>query len=408
MRRVTSERPRGILSPLPPEEPTLEERWSESNGRLVARLREEIRAGGPITFARFMEVALYEPRDGYYARRADRPTRAGDFLTAPEMDPIFGTVLAVQLEECWERLGRPRPFIVRDEGAGSGSLGQALIEELRRREAPLLTSLAYVPVEASPSREAAVRDRLADAGLAVWLATEASRDRAGVGVVVANELLDALPVHRLLMRDGRLTELYVTWRDGWFADEPGVPSDPALVTTLEQDGLTLAEGQRAEVSLAAQAWVRELPQRLARGYAIVIDYGGPATELFGERNPGGLLRGYRAHHVGADPYRAVGEQDLTAHVDATALERTAVDAGLLVLGRTTQAEFLAGLEAAERLAELGARPGLAAERYRTARGALLRLLDPAAMGRFMVLLLGCQVALEPPLRGLAFRLPRRS
>lgn len=407
---MTGPLPRGVQQPLPPAEPTLAQRWGESRGPLVERLRDTILEGGPITFARFMEVALYDRQDGYYAARGEEPdrgprtSREGDYLTAPEMDPLFGQVLARQLEECWERLGRPAGFTLCDAGAGTGSLGLAVLDELQRRGTTLGDALAYLPLEVDPAREAAIRARLAAVGHGSHLAPPSAGAAPIVGVVVANELLDALPVHRLQQQAGQVREILVGWRDGWFADVLGPPSDPRLVEALALSGVRLAEGQRAEVSLAASAWVSALPQRLARGYALLIDYGGPAAALYGARHPEGLLRTYRAHHAGDDPYRAVGEQDLTAHVDTSGLERAARAAGLEVLGRTTLMEALAGLDAGGVLNELGRRPDADARRYRTARSALVRLLDPAAMGRFQVLVLARDVAPGPPLRTLAFRL----
>jgi len=404
--------PRGVLQPLPPPSPDRAQLWAESRRPLVERLRDEILGGGPITFARFMELALYDPQDGYYAARPDEPERGprtgreGDFLTAPEMDPLFGQVLAGQLEECWERLDRPSAFTFCDDGAGTGALGLAVLDELQRRSAPILHALRYLPLEADPTREADARERLAAAGHGSRLLPQAARVDPLQGVLVANELLDALPVHRLERRDGHDLEIRVAWRDGWFAEAPGPPSDPRLFETLDASGVHLEDGQRAEVSLAALDWVAALPARLARGYAVLIDYGGPAATLYGGRHPEGLLRTYRAHHAGDDPFRAVGEQDLTAHVDTSALERVARATGLEVLGRTSQAEAMAGLDAGEALVELGRRRDTDAARYRAARGALLRLLDPAAMGGFQVLVLGRHVPLEPPLRALAYRLPR--
>ncbi len=391
---------------LPPRPATIEERWAESRARLVERIRDEIRGGGRITFARFMELALYDPTDGYYARRADRPTREGDFLSAPELHPIFGAALARQVEECWQRLGRPATFTLREEAAGSGALGLAILEALGP---PARRAVRYLPTEATPAREAAVRARVAAAGHVEHLADEAAPEEAMTGVVIANELLDALPVHRLTVRGGKLLEIHVGWRDGWFADELLPPSTPELGATLASTGTRLVEGQVAEVGLAAQAWLRGLGARLERGYALVIDYGHPAAQLYdAATRAGGLLRTYRRHHAGDDPYRHVGEQDMTAHVDWTTLERVAGEARLDVLGRTTQAEFLTGLGLGDLLVELQSRPGLTHAEYAAARAAVVRLLDPATLGRFGVLVLGRGVPAEPPLRGLGFRLPARA
>ncbi len=400
-----TEHPVGVRSPLPSAAPTLDERWAESRGPLVERLRDRILADGPITFAAFMSAALYDPADGYYMTRSDRTTRAGDFLTAPEMDPLFGAALATHLEAGWERLGRPDPFALHEFGAGSGALASGLLHELRARRSPLLDAIRYRPVEADPAHEAAVLQRLEAEGFGPER-VQHDPDALVTGVVVANELLDALPVHRVTVADGEVRELYTTWRDGWFADEPGPRSDPGLEATLAASGIRLRDGDRAEVSLAAQTWVKEAAALLARGWLLLIDYGGPGATLWGAPHPDGLLRTYRAHHAGADPYRAVGLQDLTAHVDTTAISAAAEAAGLTPIGETSLAEFLAGLETGELLVRLGSDPATTAERYRTARGALLRLLDPGAMGRFAVLGFGRGMTAQPPLRGFDFRLAR--
>jgi SAM-dependent MidA family methyltransferase len=393
---------------LPEARPSNARRWAESDPALVDRLRQDIRAEGPIPFARFMATVLYDPTHGYYARSDDRTTRAGDYLTAPDMDPIFGATLAAQVEEAWERLGRPSSFVLREEAAGSGALGLAILDRLATTDSPAAGAIRYLPIETSSAREAGVRRRVAEAGFGAWLADTRTRERPMVGMVLANELLDALPVHRLTMRDGELWELHVDWQHGWFAEVALPPSTPEAAQALARVGVGLAEDQVAEVGLAAAAWVRGLGSRLERGLAMVIDYGHPARARYDpELRPGGLLRTYRRHHVGDDPYRFVGEQDLTAHVDWTSLEQAASDGGLDVLGRTTQAEALSGLGLGTRLVELQSRPGITPEAYAAARGAVMRLVDPQAMGGFGVLLLSRGIAASPPLLSLAFRMPRR-
>ena len=404
MGRVTDP-PLGVRNPLPPAAPTVDERWAESRRPLVERLRDRVLADGPITFAAFMTAALYDPTDGYYVTRSDRTSRHGDFLTAPEMDPLFGAALATHLEAGWERLGRPDPFDLQEHGAGSGALASGLLHELRARGSPLLDALRYRPLEVDPAREASVLQRLEAEGFGPERVTQ-RQDDVVTGVIVVNELLDALPVHRVTVVDGEVRELYTTWRDGWFADEPGPASNPALQQTLASSSIELRDGDRAEISLAAQAWVGRTVTSLARGWLLLVDYGGPGATLWGAPHPEGLLRTYRAHHAGADPYRAVGLQDLTAHVDTTAITSAALTAGLDAMGDTTLAEFMAGLEAGELLVRLGSDPATSAARYRTARGALLRLLDPGAMGRFAVMAFGRGIATEPPLRGFDFRLRR--
>jgi len=372
---------------------------------LVDRLRGEIAAGGPITFARFMDVALYDPERGYYRSEDARPGREGDFLTAPEAHPIFGQVVARQLDDAWVRLGRPDRFVVREHGAGTGALAAAILDGLRSDGSDLAATIRYRPVEVDDRRLSALRDRLTAAGRAGAL--EEDDGRPIVGAILANEVLDALPVHRVAVLGGRLRELFVDWRDGAFIDVAGEPSTPALAARLEAENVSMVEGQRAEVCLAIDGWIADVAAGLARGLLLLVDYGHPAAELYDAgRRPGGTLRAYVRHTVHDDPYRHVGRQDLTAHVDVTAVERAAARAGLDRLGLTTQAEFLASLEAGELLVRLQSGPGTTLAAYLEARSALARMLDPAAMGRFRVMLFGKGLEPQPPLRGLSVRIAR--
>jgi SAM-dependent MidA family methyltransferase len=227
------------------------------------------------------------------------------------------------------------------------------------------------------------------------------------GVILANEVLDALPVHRVMGRDGVLVERFVTWADSGFAETDGEPSVPALAERLDREGIVLADGQRAEICLELDGWVAGVAAGLRRGVLQLIDYGHPAAELYDPiRRRDGTLRAYLRHTVHDDPYVHVGWQDLTAHVDVTAVGAAAASAGLTHLGTTTQAEFLAGLGAGDLLAELGRSPDTQLEDYLTARSSLLRMLDPAAMGRFRVMGFGRDWPADVPLPGFAFRLTR--
>jgi SAM-dependent MidA family methyltransferase len=370
------------------------------NPQLVAALRDEIERDGAITFERFMELALYHPQHGYYVARSDRPTRTGDYLTAPETHPLFGHALARQLDEMWQGLGRPRDFALREYGAGTGSLAVSILDGLRAEGSGLIGSIRYQPVESDLARTDAVRTRVREAGFGEALSVN---DHARTGCFLANELLDALPVHRVRQVDGVLREIFVTWRDGWFADDARDPSTDALAAYLGAAGVTLADGQDAELNLRAPAWIRSAASELERGYLLLIDYGHPAAELYGPRRFRGTLLGYRGHEVSEDPYAAVGEQDLTSHVDLSAVESAATRAALRVVGRTTQAEFLTALGLGELLDRLGRTAGTDPAGYIAARAATLRFLDPRAMGAFAVLAFGRDVP-DEPLTGFAFRL----
>jgi SAM-dependent MidA family methyltransferase len=372
---------------------------------LAARLRDEIRAGGPITFARFMEVALIDPEHGYYTRGAPRPAREGDFLTAPEMDPVFGLVLARQVDECWRLLGRPDPFTLREHGAGSGALATAIAEGLRTDASGLVRAgwdgrapLRYEPVEIDARRRETLVARLAETAPEVVVREPDPGDRM-TGLVLANEMVDALPVHRVVGRPGSaagIAEILVGWVDdpavpvgGRFTDVLAEPTTPALAARLADEGIALADGQPAEVRLVDADWVAGVARDMESGYVLVIDYGAPAAELYDPaRRPAGTLLAYAGHRALDDVYGDPGDRDITAHVDATALERAAAASGLEVLGRTSQAAFLLACGLEEVFGGLRADPSLTPERYLALRSAVRRLLDPRLLGGFFVLALG--------------------
>lgn len=370
---------------------TRPDRLAESRAPLVELLHQDIERSGPITFARFMEAVLAHPTLGYYQAEESPVGSTGDFLTAPESDPIFGRTLARQVIDCWERLDGPAPFVVREFGAGSGALARDLLTGLASEAPEVLAATRYELSDLSQRRVTQALSLLAEAGFGgqVGLALK----EPVIGLLLANELLDAFPVHRLVWRADGPRELYAGWRDGWFADVEGPVSDERIGSILV--GVSLSEGQRLEVSLAALDWAAGLGNQIERGYAVLIDYGYPADELYRPERPSGTLKGYRAHRVSEDPYRSVGRQDLTAHVNFSAVAEAAQRGGMTTLGLTTQADFVVGLGIDQLVLELQNDP----DRYRRAREAVLHLLDPRGLGRFRVLGLAKQAPVDPPLRG---------
>ncbi|MFN8619696.1 MAG: SAM-dependent methyltransferase [Chloroflexota bacterium] len=377
----------------------LDPRWAESEPPLVAAIRDEILTAPDrrITFARFMERALTEPGLGYYATTATRPTREGDFLTAPELHPFFGRCLGRQLTEAWERLGRPAPFTVREWGAGRGTLGRTVADGLRADGSDLADALIWQPTDL-PGRH--------------------PEPPTGpfTGAILANEYLDALPVHRVEQRDGRLLERYVTWtgvayraagaatarhEDGWFAEIADEPSSAALEAELAVSGVRLADGQLAEIRPGLARWVGQATNDLTAGLLLVIDYGHEASVLYGPRRMAGTLVTYRGHVAGDDPFAAVGRQDITTHVDISAVERGARTAGLTDLGRTSQAEFLINLGLGDLLSRMGLDPATDGGAYLLARASVVRLIDPRALGGFKVMAFGRGIDRVPVLQGLA-------
>ena len=381
------------------------------NSALIAAIRAAIdAAGGKLTFALFMELTLYHPQYGYYQRTTRGPGRGGDFVTAPEIHPFFGFTLARQVTACWERLGRPAGFTVREYGAGTGGLAYDILAGLSVETPALFATIRYELVESNRHRreEAIAAMRVAGQGLAGKVRAVAPPApgeplRPILGMVLANEVADALPVHRLVWGKDGPRERYVVWSEeqGGFADATGELS--AEIATLDvpgylaSQGLHLSEGDAIEVSPAAARWFSGVAAGLERGYALIIDYGYPAADLYQAHRLAGTLRGHYDHTATDNPYVRVGAQDLTAHVDFTALRQAGEMAGLSFVGLTTQADYLAALGLGDFLVDLQSDPTTTPPDYFAAQTAVMRLIDPGGMGRFRVLLL----ARGAPVTGLS-------
>ena len=360
----------------------------------AGELRRRIRQHGPLTFAEFMRVALYWPRGGYYTAR-EAPGPSGDFYTAPLTHPVFGALIARQLEQMRQSMGSPVPFWVLEPGAGSGLLGRDILRHAETLEMPAAAALKYVAVDVRagaphPAVHRLRSDRLPFSGVR--------------GVILANELLDAMPVHRVTVVKGTLLELYVVLgRDGHFEERAGTPSTPALAKRLASLGVRLSEGYRAEINLGLEGWVAEAADTLEAGYVVVIDYGHEAGAYYDESRWRGTLRCYAGHTVNSDPYRDVGTQDIGAHVELTTLRHAAQEAGLAELGSVSQADFLRALGFDAYREDVERRVGLSA----TVRAANLHgmdaLVDPQGMGSFRVLAFGKSVPGQ--LDGFAGRAP---
>jgi len=393
---------------MPPSTPSLP---TDSTPELVAIIREAIAAaGGAITFARFMDLALNHPTWGYYRVRDERPGRGGDFVTAPELSPLFGHCLFRHLREVWAALGEPDTFTVLEYGAGGGRLTYDILAAARAADPAFAAALRYRLHEGNAHRRASARALLTGAGFADRSAFEGpdappAPDAPLVGAIISNEFADALPTHRVRGAanggsGGAIEEAFVGWDEaaGGFVERWSAPSTPRLAAALAAGGVSLAPGQAGEISLAAADWLAGAAARLARGLVLTIDYGYPTAELYAPERRDGTFRCYYRHTANEEPYVRVGQQDMTAHVDFGALERAGAAVGLQTLGFTTQGPFLSNLGLGELLVATQ-RPGRALDDYLAERGAVLALIDPGGMGRFGVLAQGRSFAPPAPLLG---------
>jgi SAM-dependent MidA family methyltransferase len=364
----------------------------QHSARLLDLIRREIdAAGGALPFDRFMELALYAPGLGYYAAGATKLGPAGDFVTAPEISPLFGRCIAEQCREVLAALGGGDLL---EFGAGSGALAAELLATLAACDA--LPS-RYLILEPSPDLAARQRTLLTQRlpTLAERIQWIDALPQSLKGAVIANEVLDAMPVHRFCIdADGGPREVCVERAGTGLTESRHSPASPRLldrVKELQADGLACEPGYCSEINLRLVPWVNAVAQTLTAGMALVIDYGYPRAEYYlPERRCGTLMCHYR-HRAHPDPLINIGLQDITAHVDFTALARAGIDAGLDLAGYTSQAHFLLGCGLDRHLTEADADP---AQLLSLTAGAK-QLVLPSAMGeRFQVMALTQD--LEPP------------
>jgi len=355
------------------------------SARLVTHIREQIAAsGGWLPFARYMELALYAPGLGYYASGTAKLGAAGDFVTAPEMTALFGRTLARQIAAVLEEADGE----VLELGAGSGRLALDLLLEL---EGLGRLPERYLILEVSPDLRARQRALLHEKAphLLPRVAWLDSLPEDFSGVVLGNEVLDALPVHLLHRTPEGAFERGVIWQDGFAWEDR-----PLGVGPLRELALALPEVGRylTEVCPAATALVASLAERLRRGMLLFLDYGFPAAEFYHPQRHMGTLRVHYRHHSLDDPFYLPGLADITAHVDFSAVAKAGQGAGLDLLGYTSQGNFLLNGGLLDLLAEM--QPGTLD--YLRAASALQKLVQPSEMGElFKVIALGRGVAIPP-------------
>jgi SAM-dependent MidA family methyltransferase len=351
---------------------------------LVAELRARIDRDGPMTFRDFMDAALYHPRHGYYRTRASVIGRGGDFVTSPQVHPIFGALVGRQVAELWEAMDRPPRFDFVEQGAGQGALARDILRWAATAAPEFAAAARYTIVEPAAllrRAQAATLDELDSPPAVEWLdELPAAID----GCVLTNELLDAFPVHRVVCTGGELREVYVSHDGARFVDSPGAPSTDALRAYFDGIGVLPGEGCLAEVNLEAPRWIAHVASSLRRGFVLTFDYGYEAADLYAPwRRDGTLLCCYR-QSASSDPYQRIGKQDITASVDFTTLRSAGERAGLATVAMTDQAQFLARLGITGSLSAVSAEAQL--DEYFARRNVVLELLDPAGLGRIKVLL----------------------
>jgi SAM-dependent MidA family methyltransferase len=366
---------------------------------LQRELAQQIAASGPITFAEFMQQCLYHPALGYYSN-ADA-VRFADFYTSVDVHPIFARLLTRQVAEMWELLGRPAEFLVVEVAAGVGRLAAQFLDFAARALPEFYQAVRYVAVETSAARRAAHAPVTAAHGSpGRFVSSGELPPKIPCGCILSNELFDAMPVHRVVCERSALREVYVVADGLVLREELAPPSTPEIAAFFQEQGVTLREGQQAEVMLDACKWIQDAGTRIGRGFVLAVDYGHEAAELYNERHERGTALAYFRHRVSEDLLQSPGEQDLTAHVNLTALDLWGQRSGLQRTGLVTQLEFLMAMGCRNEFADLY-EPGASETEKLRGRLMLKTLIHPEGMGETFRVFVQHKGIAAPRLTGLS-------
>jgi len=324
-----------------------------------------LESGSPMTFARFMEMALYDSEHGYYSTGGNRSELAshaspigmqgGDFFTAPCVSPFLAHCTVRQLQEIDGLLGHPSQFTILEMGPGEGRFIKDLLDQIARRDSDFYSRLSVILVEQSPYLQTLQEQALAslhEQTAVTWISDLKSlKDGSVLGVFLSNELVDAFPVHRVRMEKDGLKEIYVDHVAGTFVELSDDPSTDELSQFLKAVDVELPVGFATEINLNALNWMQQVARVLYRGVVLTVDYGHTSQDYFSPERKDGTLICYYQHSVGTNPYERIGEQDMTAHVNFSSLAQTGEQAGLELTGFTNLMHFLMSLGIDEMVAD---------------------------------------------------------
>lgn len=361
---------------------------------LAERLRDRIQREGPISFYEWMKAALYDERDGYYCADRLRQGRAGDYRTAPETSPLFSSTFAGYFAKLFRELGSPSRFTIVEVGAGSGEFANGVLTTLQVEHPDVFAATNYVIQEVSEASRHQCAARLSEfSGTVVFSRADqqsgvelAGRPHDGLtGVIFSNELIDAFPVNRVVMRDGRLRQLYVGLNEVAFVWIEGAV-EPAVGAYCERVNLNLRDGQIAEINLDAETFITRAASLLQRGFVVTVDYGAERSELLSSADRfGGTLRAFQHHQFADDLLARPGERDLTSTVDWTQLKAAGDNGGLCTIRLEPLDQFLIAEGILERIAGLAKSVTDMAETARLTASARELILPTGMASSFQVL-----------------------
>jgi SAM-dependent MidA family methyltransferase len=368
--------------------------------KLAEIILDRIRTQGAMTFASFMEAALYEPGLGYYTSPGRKVGAEGDFYTSMNVHSAFGRMIAKEICRFWELLRSPTSFTIAEAGAGGGQLAQDILDAIAEFNASLYGSLTYRLIEKEPSLKEIQAERLErHAERLAWSAPEelASGGLSFTGCIISNELFDAMPVHVVEMTPDGVKEVFVDADGDAFVERLEAPSTPELTAYLERYRVTLIPGQRGEINLGAPSWIASAAATLKRGFVLTIDYGYVTEELYAPQRRNGTLLCYHRHSTSENPYDLVGEQDITTHINFSQLMESGKDAGLAAVWFGEQYRFLLGVGLIEELMRLEAEAKTEQERLHIRLTLKKLMLPEGGMGDTFKVLIQAKGVADPQL-----------
>ena len=372
---------------------------------LEQKIVERIRREGTISFESFMDMALYDSEFGYYVSQGQRIGREGDFYTSSHLHPIFGVMVGKQIAEMWDLMGCPERFTIVEMGAGEGYVCKDMLDYLnqagsggQRPESSFYQTLQYLIVERNELQRHRQQERLNAYKEKIRWISDIREAGAVRGCIFSNELLDAFPVHLVRMED-KLREIFVNHNGITFIDQTGDLSSDAIAEYFRNAGIELAVGYTTEVNLRIRDWLLDINAVLEKGFVFTIDYGHPAEEYYSEDRNRGTLLCYHNHEFSEDPYQNIGDQDMTSHVNFSAVKRWGEEIGLRALGYCSQGSFFLSMGIDQEIARLAE----SSADYLFELGRIKKLFLPQGMGDSHKVLIQYKGSELPQLQGFSMR-----
>lgn len=366
---------------------------------------DQIRSHGPITFESFMSMAMYEPGLGYYTSPDTDIGQAADFYTSSNVNFLFGAMIANQVAEMWNLLDKPDDFIFVEHGGGVGLFALDFLEHINKRHSEFYKNLKYIIVELNPSLKSRQKELLKKHSKRVKWVTSIESIKSCTGCIFSNELLDSFPVHLVefnkFNNNEELSEIYVTEEDGILVEKTGPCSSGMIKDFFVRNKIKRAPGFRTELNLNAEKWIKNVSSILQRGYVITVDYGFNTHDYYSPERSTGTLICYHKHKTNEEPLKRVGHQDITAHVNFSALVEWGGNAGLEPLGFTTQSSFLISNGIDKLITEM--HQSLPEEEFLKTAAQVRTLVMPDAMGESHKVLIQGKGVPNKPLRGFSSR-----